>query len=149
MRSPSFDPQKTVVLFQAPLTPFAPATELEGTVEVVSYAANAVTLEAETSAPGWLVLSDTYYPGWEATIDGQPTPIYQANGCVRAVTVPAGRHRIEFRFRPRTFYTGGLISATSGFLFIVLWITLKKRKADALSQAQARRPSQISKRKRI
>lgn len=127
MRSPDFDPHTTVILFESPPTSFPRDTELEGTVDVVTYAAQTVVLETETNAPGWLVLSDTHYPGWEATIDGQPTPIYQANGCVRAIAVPAGRHRVIFGFRPHTFYTGVLVSAMSGVLFLVLWAVLKKQ----------------------
>jgi len=59
-----------------------------------------VELQATLSAPGWVVLSDTFYPGWTASIDSAPTPIHPANLLFRAVFVPAGTHRIVFRYEP-------------------------------------------------
>jgi hypothetical protein len=124
MLSSDFDPATTVVLSEPPGAPASLDEALVATAEVVSYEAARVVVEVELSGPGWLVLSDTYYPGWEATVDGQPTPIYQANACVRAVRLPEGRHEIVFRFRPRSFYWGALISGFSGALLAAAWVTL-------------------------
>ncbi|MBE7529621.1 MAG: YfhO family protein [Ardenticatenaceae bacterium] len=77
---------------------------------IVSYELNRVEIEATTEAPGFLVLSDTYYPGWRATVDGVDTAVYRANSLLRAVYVPAGTHTVTFTFRPADFMAGAAIS---------------------------------------
>jgi hypothetical protein len=124
MGSSSFVPAQTVVLLESPDVPASPVEGLDGTVNVVTYEPTRVEIEAELSGPGWLVLSDTYYPGWEATVDGRPAPIYQANGCVRAVPLAEGAHQVVFRFRPRSFAQGALISGVSVLLFVAAWLAL-------------------------
>jgi hypothetical protein len=72
----------------------------EAMVRIVSYKRNCVIIEADSDEPGVLVLHDLYYPGWEATIDGQPVAILKANLLFRGVELPRGRHIIAFRFNP-------------------------------------------------
>lgn len=86
-----------------------------------------LTLQVKTPRCGLLVLADTYYPGWEARINGQPAPIYRANYNFRAVAVPPGDHRLSFVYRPRSFYNGGLISAAG---LVILLGLLGKRRLD-------------------
>jgi hypothetical protein len=128
MRSPAFDPTETVVLLERPDAPIGPVQDWTATANVTTYAATRVVVETESDGPGWLVLSDTYYTGWEATVDGHAAPIYRANGCVRAVPLPQGRHEVVFRFRSRTFYWGALISSASGVLLVGVWVALGIRK---------------------
>ncbi|MEZ4636939.1 MAG: YfhO family protein [Caldilineaceae bacterium] len=66
----------------------------------------------------FLVLSDAYYPGWRATIDGADTPIHPTNVLFRGVAVPAGEHEIVFTFDPPTWRNGVVISGAG----LVLWI---------------------------
>ena len=66
-----------------------------------------VTAHAQTSA--FLILNDTYYPGWHATIDGVETKIYPANAMFRAVKFPSGTHTVIFQYRPGTLNTGLMI----------------------------------------
>jgi hypothetical protein len=123
MASPAFDPTKEVVLFAPPreYSPDPDPASFRSHVELIGAEPLQVTIEAEINQPGFLVLSDLYYPGWEATVDGQPTPIYQANGAVRAVSLDGGAHRVEFRFRPRPLYYGALISGLSALALLVVW----------------------------
>ena len=95
--------------------------------KVTQYEPLRVVLEAETNQPGFLVLSDLYYPGWEATVDGEPVPIYQANASVRAVPLDEGTHTVEFRFKPKPLLYGALISLislislVSALVLVVVW----------------------------
>ena len=57
-----------------------------------------------------LFLADLAYPGWKAYVDGQETPIYRANYLFRSVFVPAGRHTVEFAYRPRSSRLGLLLT---------------------------------------
>jgi hypothetical protein len=72
----------------------------KGWVRIAAYGRNDVTLETEADRNSVLILHDIYYPGWEAYVDGERRPILRANLLFRGVEVPAGRHRVEFRFRP-------------------------------------------------
>lgn len=67
-----------------------------GSVEITSYKENKVVLETKNDRDGFLVLTDSYYPSWHATIDGKETKIYITNYNFRGVIVPKGNHRIEF-----------------------------------------------------
>jgi len=73
------------------------------------------TIEAALPCRGLLVVGDPYYRGWRAWVDGRRTPIREYAGVIRAVDVPAGRHRVEFRYRPASVYAGAGLTAL-GFL---------------------------------
>jgi hypothetical protein len=78
-----------------------------------------VAIECDAPRAGLLVLRDTWYPGWRATVDGAKTPIYRVNGCFRGVSVPQGRHTVSFSYRPRLVYwTGALSLAVTGLLLM-------------------------------
>ncbi|MEI2610734.1 MAG: YfhO family protein [Candidatus Promineifilaceae bacterium] len=94
-------------------------------VTITHYGLNRVELTADMAEPGFVVLGDTYYPGWQATIDGEKTPVYRANSIVRAVYVPAGQHTITFTFRPPDFIIGAFISGLT--LFGSLWLWLRNK----------------------
>jgi hypothetical protein len=69
-----------------------------------------VTIDADARRPGRLVLLDTLYPGWKATVDGRDVPIEAANAAFRAVAVPAGRHEVRFEYRPVSVRNGAIVS---------------------------------------
>lgn len=101
------DPRQTVVLETE--TPFPPPeipTASESTVEITSENPQTVEITANLAAAGYVVLLDTFYPGWVATVDGQSTPIYRADYLDRAVFVPAGPHTVLFEYRPWSFRAG-------------------------------------------
>jgi hypothetical protein len=83
-----------------------------------------VLLVVEAPTPGFVVLTDTFYPGWQATIDGQAAQIWPANLAFRAVMVEAGVHEIIFSYRPRSF-TIGLWVSTITLLLIILICSFK------------------------
>jgi hypothetical protein len=77
-----------------------------GSVERLDYSSNQVKLDVTCPARCYLVLGDSYLPGWQATIDGTVTQIYRTDAVVRGVLVPGGSHRVEFRYRPRSIVVG-------------------------------------------
>lgn len=81
-----------------------------GAVTIAEANLNRVILRVEMTAPGFVVLADAYDAGWQAVVDGRPTPVYRANTVVRAVYVPAGVHEIVFRYRPLPFVVGAVAS---------------------------------------
>ena len=84
----------------APSTPGSAPPSQKSEARIVSYQRNSVIIDVVASEAGVLVLHDIHYPGWEATVDGERRPILRANLLFRGVEVPAGRHRVEFHFRP-------------------------------------------------
>ncbi len=101
----------------------APATaapeELRGgRVQALTNRAGALSADLVLPDSGLWVVSDTWFPGWRATIDGAPTEILRVNGVVRGVRVPAGAHRVEMRYEPQSFRLGCRISAAAAFLLL-------------------------------
>lgn len=82
-------------------------------VKLLTQERGRISLSVEALRPGFVVLTDTFYPGWEATVDGQPAHIYQANLSFRAVAVEEGKHAIDFSYQPLTFKLGLWISTIS------------------------------------
>jgi len=101
---PAFDFRTEVVLANAPSRPAVPG--FVGRSAITSFAPDRVLILAELSHPGFVVITDTADPGWQARIDGAPAPVLTANVAFRAVAVPAGRHRIEMRYWPRGLTLG-------------------------------------------
>lgn len=88
-------------------------TTISGRAEITQYATNQVSIDVDAPKASWLVLTDVYYPGWSAFIDGAQTPIYRAYGVVRAIQVSPGIHQVVFRYNPESFKEGSEISLVS------------------------------------
>ena len=94
-----------------------------GTVGITSYEPNRMMLVAELRRASFVVLSEVFYPGWEAFVDGRPAPIIPGDLVLRAIPVPAGKHTIELHFRSKTLLWGLVVSLTSligAALFLLL-----------------------------
>jgi uncharacterized membrane protein YfhO len=77
------------------------------------------------------VLSDNYYPGWTAAVDGSPAQIFRANHTMRAVNVPAGRHLVSFVFMPAAFFVSMYVSlAAAALTLAALILSAFTRKAE-------------------
>jgi hypothetical protein len=76
----------------------------------VSRTPELVRVEAESDGEATLVIADAWWPGWQATVDGQPSAIYPADALVRAVRWPAGRHVLEMRYDPPEVRYGAALS---------------------------------------
>ncbi len=115
---------------EQPLPTVPPCAAAKDLVFVTKYEPSDVTISADLSCAGMVVLSDTYYPGWYAAVDGRPTAIHEVDIAFRGVEVPKGAHVIRFRYRPRSVYWGAALTFT-GLLGAVLltWQSGKKRRS--------------------
>jgi hypothetical protein len=103
LRGPGFDPSRTVVLEQ---DPELAASDGQSQVDMVDYQPERVELWASLDSPGYLVLTDSYYPGWTAEVDGVKMPIQRANLYFRALPLEAGNHEVTFLYQPPSICLG-------------------------------------------
>ena len=88
---------------------------------------NTVQVAAQSDTGGVLFLSDTYYPGWQAEVDGVPARIYKADVAFRAVNVPPGSHVVRFVFRPRSLRLS-IYGAGAGLLVAMAGLALGRKR---------------------
>ncbi len=112
------------LVVEDPQKPLPSEATVSGTAKVVREEPEEVVIETESSGPAYLVLSDTFDPGWSATLDGKVTTIHPAYIAFRAVYVPAGRHSIIFRYRPAGFDLGLTITGISALFTLGLMVFL-------------------------
>lgn len=79
-----------------------------------------VSLSVRAQAPGFVIVADTFYPGWSATVDGAPAPILRANRAMRGIPIEAGEHRIEMRYESRPWRIGAALSGGGWLAWLVL-----------------------------
>jgi len=112
IHEPYFDAATTAILAEEPDCVF----EETGTPDfaaVQTMADGFWRIQTRTETPALLILSETAYPGWQVTIDGQPAQSLTAYTAVRAVCVPVGEHTVEWTFKPTVYWLGGLVSLLS------------------------------------
>jgi hypothetical protein len=96
-------------------------TLVESSVKIAVYENHEIILNVHTDGSGFLVINDSYYPGWSATVNGKPTPIYVANGWVRAIPIEAkGNHTVRLTYNPPLFTEGIFINVASLIIFIIV-----------------------------
>lgn len=119
--SPDFDPRAAVVL-EVEGAPAAPAAGNQAELRPASIRDSAperVEVAIETDQPGFLVLTDSWFSGWQASVDGKPAPIHRANHLFRAVPVAAGASTVVFEYRPSSVRIGAWISGVTVALLAV------------------------------
>lgn len=106
-----------------------------GDVDIVVEGSQRIVIRLHASHPAWLLLLDTYYPGWSASLDGQAVEIQRANGAFRAVGVPAGEHEVIYEYRPRSVRIGALV--TVGAIVIATTLAVLPSIKPRMSSIQA------------
>jgi len=109
IQDPAINLRQTVLMTAKPptLETCDPAADQ---ITYLGATANSVSLTAALGCRGIVVLADTWFPGWRATVDGRPTPVFETYGALRGIVVEKGTHRIEYRYRPATAIAGAAMS---------------------------------------
>ena len=93
------------------------------TIQLTNYKPNHLKYSSKNDKDGFAVFSEMYYKnGWIATIDGKETPIYKVNYTLRGLQIPAGNHKIEFKFEPQVVKTGSTIALISFIVMLLLLV---------------------------
>ncbi len=124
MRDPSFDPRRVAFLADGEtMEDMHGNDEQNDRVEISQRDSYRVTINMETARSGYLVLTDSWYPGWDAAVDSQKVEIYRANYVFRAIKVSPGSHTIVFEFHPGSILLGSGISVISTLIGGILVLT--------------------------
>jgi len=105
--------------------------------EVVSYRPSQIDIETESPRNRLLVLLDSYYPGWKASIDGAAVPVVAANFVYRAIELPRGRHRVTFQYESRPFNRGAWISGCAALAWVVACVAFRFRRSIHAASSNA------------
>jgi hypothetical protein len=139
IRDGKFDPKKTAFLEKDPGVKID-AADSTLKVNVTGFSIHNISLDAEALGNNLLVLGEVYYPaGWKAYIDGNETEIFKTNYLFRSIIVPKGKHKIEFKFYPETYYKGKSLAIGGNILLILVFIVgaggiiIQKKKNNNLS----------------
>jgi len=120
----NFDPKMTAIVdqrFKETAGKLPAAADTTATIALTSYKPNELKYESNSQTEQTAVFSEIYYEkGWKAFIDGKPMPHFRANYVLRAMNIPPGNHKIEFRFEPDSFKKGEKISFASSILIFLL-----------------------------
>lgn len=117
---PDFQLDKRILLNEDIPIKSSSSLTTQSDVEYLSYKEQQSKLKVKTEVDSVLFVSDTFYPGWKAYVDGVETKIYRANFAFRAIFVPEGDHEIVFSYEPESFYNGLKISGVSSLIVIIL-----------------------------
>jgi hypothetical protein len=131
------------VLEGAPAPPSGPPPP-SGVAHFLSDGNESVTVSTTAARPGYLVLDDSAYPGWVASVDGRTTRWLPANENFRAVAIPAGRHVVKFEYRPASVLVGLIVTVISAIALIVLaviGVVLVRRRRRGAPSAAAPEPA--------
>jgi hypothetical protein len=115
----------TIAVLETPLPqpPGPPGTN--DSVRFRSYEADRMAMDVSTGSPGLLVLSEIYYPGWFATVNGNAAKIYQVDGALRGIAVSAGQNRVEVAYAPSSFRVGAVLSLLTLACVLAAWVYVR------------------------
>lgn len=127
LRDPAFPLADTVVLAEPVAVAGHPASQSSVNFELDE--PDLIRLAVSSDGAGFLVLADTWFPGWRAFVDGEERPILRANVALRAVALDGGEQVVEFRYQPRSVRIGLGITLASLLVCVALWVWPNRRSA--------------------
>lgn len=141
-----FNPSSTVIVdqnidngrFKQQLEGFTASANTSGRITLTEFKPNHLTYQSSSPVEAVGVFSEVYYnheKGWKAYIDGTETPHFRADYILRGLRIPAGDHKIEFKFEPSSFYFGNRIAMVASILLIlgligILYLEYRPKKED-------------------
>jgi hypothetical protein len=127
MQSPSYDPGTSVILETAP--DFCPQNGIKTSATIEKYESQKISIDA--NGPGWLVLTEMFYPGWRAKIDGNESRIYNGDYIFRTIPLSQGRHHIVFYYTKAIFVKGMILTVLSLLLLSAMFFSgfIRQKKA--------------------
>ncbi len=134
LKDPRFDPIKTILLEKGAnaltLNSLSKDISYAGeTVRIENYKPNRIDLKSRSQGDAYLLLSELWYPGWKAYVDGKEVDILKADYLLRAINLPAGEHSVSFVYRPMSFYAGLVLTICTLFTLLILACTYYRRNA--------------------
>jgi len=124
---PSFDPRYKVILEDKPPLLNKSLPPIDADVQIKSLSPSKIEVSARFSEPGFLVLSNSYYPGWKVYVDGRQEKLWLVDYLLQGVVLPSGDHHVTFLYDPLSFKIGATISAFSLLIvFIALGLSLRR-----------------------
>lgn len=140
VHAPSFDPLTQVVL-ESGASVLAQSSDAlrPQNLFYLEYKPHRQRIAVEATTPAVLVMSEVWYPGWRATIDGESADVLRADYALRALVMPAGAHEVVVEFKPSSWKFGlAAAMATVGALLVAgVWVRLRKLRIDTLGQRGA------------
>jgi Bacterial membrane protein YfhO len=130
VKHPTFDPLETVVMESLPeeLSEVRSGTEFSGSVEIVDSDVNRYHFRVQASTPGVLVVSQNFYPGWKATVNGRSVSVFPADHALTGIALPEGHYDLHFAFQPSSFKLGAVLSIISVSFLAALLGSIRPRK---------------------
>jgi hypothetical protein len=138
----NFNPANEAIVdnsFKSQTTGWQPA-DSSATIKQTAFDFEDIKYESNSSAPHLAVFSEIFYKDWHAYIDGKETPIAKTDYVLRALLIPAGKHTIEFKFIPKMYNTGSMLTSIAGWIILLLllayigqlvWPMINKKKTVA------------------
>ncbi len=121
---PDYEPLRYAYLSEEPpvqLQPVSDSVLADAKAELVHFGINSFAYDVETPEDAILKISEVWYPsGWTATLDGEPVDILRSDYTLRAVIIPAGAHRLEMHYEPRSYEAGLIVTTVTNYLLALV-----------------------------
>ena len=118
MRTPQFNPAADAIVEGLPNN----ESLANGKIVSEQIANTSLNFDIDTEGRSFFIVADSFFPGWTASVNGKPAPIFPVYGCVRGISIEnAGKHHVEFRFVPKTLFAGFLCTVLGILLLSLLW----------------------------
>ncbi|CAN5841162.1 hypothetical protein BH18ACT11_BH18ACT11_16320 [soil metagenome] len=135
LSSDAVDLRRTALLERRPPQLTEPDEPSADQTSVTSYDTERIQLKTDTRAPGLLMMSEMYYPGWKAYVDGRPVSLYTGDYMLRAVPIPAGNHMVELRYESWSLRVGVMVSLIAYLALITVVVARARRQRKSANRS--------------